>query len=431
MKRLVSDVGFTALSHIVGMISIIGVQIVLARNTTPAVFGQVALAQAMVTLVEATIVARGHEVALQVLGQNWSKGHARLRAVSRLLMRFDILISLAAYALFAAVAFAVAPLIGANGLFIATLGLAVILQIGYGMRRSLFLLNNQVRKQAVLEIAQWLVTLGLCVPLVLLMGEWGLVVGVLGAAAFKNWSVYAASATLWRDVKRAPAIDIGDQTRQIINNSSLHSVMRSLLTNGAANADMLILGMLGRPEIVAAYRVAKTLSSMPVRIAGPLWVVLRPRLLNALLVDNHRRYCLIVFTAAAFFAVASFFAVLLAWAVGRPVLAHFYGAAYVTALHPMLVLMVGSAVFGAVTGWLPFTLVITSRKSLGTAIFAAQLLLVGIVGMLLGGQSALAMAWVVAGCNIVIAGVAWWALLAGRFRHVEEVEAVAGPPAGA
>lgn len=429
MKRLASDVGFTAVSHIVGMLAIIGVQIVLARNTTPTVFGQVALAQAMVTLVEATIVARGHEVALQVLGQNWSKDHSQLRAISRILMRYDFLISITAYVVFAAAAFAIAPFIGADGLFVATLGLAVILQIGYGMHRSLFLLNNQVRKQAILETVQWIVTVGLCVPLILLIGKWGLVAGLLGAAAFKNWSVYAEGAAFWRDLKRAPVIDIGGQTRQMVRNSSLHSVLRSLLTNGAANADMLILGMLGRPEIVAAYRVAKTLSSMPVRIAGPLWVVLRPRLLNALIVDDHRRYCLIVFRAAALFALASLLALLVAWVAGGPVLRHFYGPAYVAALHPMLVLMVGSAVFGAVTGWLPFTLVITSRKSLGTAIFAAQLVLVGIIGLLVGGTSALLMAGVVAGCNIVIAAVAWWALLAGRFRHVGDIEAAVPPQA--
>ena len=73
--------------------------------------------------------------------------------------------------------------------------------------------------------------------------------------------------------------------------------------------------LLGRPEVVAAYPVAKTLSSIPVRVAGPLWVVLRTRLLKALLADDHRRYCPVVSKAAALFAVGSVATALLALAI--------------------------------------------------------------------------------------------------------------------
>lgn len=419
MKRLTSDVAFTATSQIAAMLAVIGIQIVLARSTTPAVFGQVALAQAMVALVEAALVARGAEVAIQILGQNWSKGGARLKAIVRHLMRYDILITTAGYFAFAGAALVLAPAFGANGLYIAALGLAVVFQIGYGMRRSLFLLNNQVRRQAIFETVQSCLMLGVTAPLIWLFGEWGLVAGTLASAAIKNLGVHLQTADLWREAKHAPVIDIGDQIARPIRISSVHSVLRNLLTNGAANADILILGLLGRPEVVAAYRVAKTLSSMPIRIAGPMWVVLRPRLLAALLADDHRRYCLIVGKAAALFAVASVVSIVAAWAIGRPVLLHFYGTAYEAALYPLLVLMIGSSIFGAITGWLSFTMIITSRKSLGTAIFAAQLVLVCGAGFLIGGTSAVAMAWVVTGCNIAISALAWWALLDGRFRHVQ------------
>lgn len=417
MKRFASEISLTALSQIVAMLSVIGIQIILARSVSVEVFGQLAVAQALVALVEAALVARGAEAAIQVLGQHWDDGDATLKAIARHLTRYEVLVSGLSYLAFAGLALAFAPAVGADGLIVAALGLAVVVQINYGLRRSLFLLNHLVREQALFEIAYSLFLILLAVPMIWFFKAWGLVITLVSAAAFKNISVHIWTMSLWSGPARAPIVPLDGSVRRTIRISSFHSVLRNLLSNGATNADILILGMWGRPEVVAIYRVAKTFATLPTKVAGPLWAVLRPRLLTALRTDDHRRFCLLISGGAGVFAIASVLGLVLVMIVGGPLLVRFYGATYLSALTPLIALIIGSSVFGAITGWLSFTLVISSRKSLGTVIFAAQLALIIVGGTIIGGGSATAMAWVVASCNIIISAVAWWALLAGRFRH--------------
>jgi hypothetical protein len=74
-----------------------------------------------------------------------------------------------------------------------------------------------------------------------------------------------------------------------------------------------------------------------------------------------------------------------------------------------------------VTGWLLFTATIAARKTISTSIFALQLILICAAGWLFGTSES-GMALVVAGCNITVAVVAWWALLTGRFRNKSALE---------
>jgi O-antigen/teichoic acid export membrane protein len=289
--------------------------------------------------------------------------------------------------------------------------------MNYGMRRSLFLLNRMVRTQALFEITTTLVQIALALAMVPAFGVVGFIATVVGTAAVKNFLVHVWTQPLWRSAQASMAATLSDGLRRSIRHSSLHAVLRGLLSNCAGNADVLILSLSGRPEVVAVYRVAKSLASLPTKMAAPLWVVFRPRLLTALRADEHRRYCSLVIRVATLFALGSVAVILAAWLLGEPLLSHFYGPAYATALHPLVILIVASSVFGAVTGWLPFTMIISSRKTLGTMLFALQLALIAGAGLVLANGSAVGMAGVVAGSSVFVAVIAWWALLAGLFRH--------------
>jgi O-antigen/teichoic acid export membrane protein len=425
LKRLSVDAMFTAASQIVATVAAIGLQILLARSVDLALFGQIAAAQALVVLVEGALTSRGAEAALQVMGTHWKDGPSTLKALGRHLLIQDALITGTGFVLFAIIGALVAHLFGADPWMVVALACAIPLQINFGVRKNLFLLNNRLREQARWEVVFWSSQIVLGVIMIPWLGAWGFVVTVVLGAAMKNAYAHWMTRPYWAPIGAALVGELPAGTPRTVRISGLHSVLRNMLSNAATNVDLLLLSLTGHPEIVGLYRVARTLANVPVKIAAPLWLVLRPRLLAAYQVDDHGRFCRIVLAAAVVFAAGSAVVAGIAWMIGGPVLAQVYGPSYTASLPPLLILIIGSSVFGAVTGWLSFTMIISSRKSLGTALFALQLILIGAGGLLIAGGTATGMALAVAGCNVIVSAVAWWALLSGRFRHA----AVAGPEA--
>jgi O-antigen/teichoic acid export membrane protein len=418
LKRLSVDAGFTASSQIVATLAAIGLQILLARSVDLAVFGQIAAAQALVVLVEGALTSRGAETALQVMGAHWKDGPSTLKALARHLLIQDALVTGSGFVLFAIFGGALAHLFGANTWIVVALACAIPLQINFGVRKNLFLLNNRLREQARWEVIFWSSQIVLGVILIPWLGAWGFVATVVLGAAMKNVYAHWMTRQYWAPIAAAAIGQLPAGTSRTVRISGLHSVLRNMLSNAATNVDVLLLSLTGHPEVVGLYRVARTLANVPVKIAAPLWLVLRPRLLTAYQADAHGRFCRIVFAAAAVFAAGSAAVTGIAWLIGGTVLARIYGPEYTASLSPMLILIVGSSVFGAVTGWLSFTMIISSRKSLGSALFALQLVLIVVGGLLIAGGTASGMALAVAGCNVIVSAVAWWGLLSGRFRHV-------------
>ncbi len=421
MRRLVSDVSLTALSQVTAMLSLIAIQVFLARSVSIEEFGRLAAALALVQLVEAALVARGTEAALQLLGQHFAGGDGVLKAVSRQLIRYEFIISGVGYLAFAGLALVFAPYFKADGILVAVLAVSILLQVNYGMRKSLFVLHHRIRRQAIFEITFAMLQVLVTAPLIWFFGAWGLVTGVVGSAALKNCLVHLWTDQLWLGPRLAPSVPLGPAVKHTILISSFHSVTRNILASGAANADVLLLAAIGRPESVALYRVAKSLATVPVKAATPLWVVLRPQLLSALTSNNYDKFCALIVKAACFFAAASVLALIATALLGGTLLVRLYGAPYFAALPALISLVVGACALGAVTGWLLFTATIAARKTISTSIFALQLILICAAGWLFGTSES-GMALVVAGCNITVAVVAWWALLTGRFRNKSALE---------
>lgn len=417
LRRLSIDAGFTAFSQVAAMLAIIGLQVLLARSVDLAIFGMIAATQALVVLVEGALVSRGAETALQVMGARWKDGPAVLKAVARHLLIQDVILTGAGFLVFVAVGAAAAHLFGANPWMLAALACTIPLQINFGLRKNLFLLTDRIREQAIWEISVSVLQLALGVLLIPMFGAWGFVATLVGGAIAKNGLAHWMTRRYWAPIASATEAPLPSDVSRTVRISSFHSVLRAMLSNAAVNIDVLILGLTGHPEIVGLYRVARTLAYMPVKVAAPVWVVLRPRLLSAYQADQFGRFCKIVAVAALGFACASVAVLTAGWLAARPLLGLFYGQAFTAAYAPLLILMVGSSVFGAVTGWLTFTMVIAHRKTLGTSIFALQLTLIAIGGLMLADGTAVGMAAVVAGCNLLVSALAWWALLAGRFRH--------------
>lgn len=412
MRRYVSDASLTILSQGVSMVTIIAIQAVFAKSVSLATFGQVAAAQAIVGLLEMTVVSRGAEVALQFLGKYWGDTD-RFGALRAHLLRQDIIYALVAVLIVLPLSYFANLFFHMNGWFMLLLATAIPLQIGYGIRKSLFIIEGRVRAQALFEIATTLCGAVISIPLILAYGAWGMISGALLTTALKNVLIHQFSKAGAEMV--LTGADLGGEVRRAIHVASGHSVFRNLTMNASANVDILILTMFARPEVVAIYKVAKTLAGAPSKAASPLWGALRPRLLSAMRADDQKRYRGVVMKLAAAFLTGGALAIPAALLLGPRLLPLVYGPTYLAALAPLTVLLGSGVVMGAATGWLSFTLIISSRKTFGSILFFGQLALTVGFGLLFGAETAIHMAIVVAASSVLAAVAAWWGLFAGLF----------------
>ena len=87
MKGLVRDAGWVTLSHLSAALAVLALQVVLARTLPPAMFGSFILAQAIVQVVESTLMSRAGEVSTYWLGRFWKVDFGTAQAYSRHLVR--------------------------------------------------------------------------------------------------------------------------------------------------------------------------------------------------------------------------------------------------------------------------------------------------------------------------------------------------------
>jgi O-antigen/teichoic acid export membrane protein len=198
-------------------------------------------------------------------------------------------------------------------------------------------------------------------------------------------------------------------------NLSAYSVVRSVSVNISQQADVIILGMFASKEGVALYKIARTVANLPTRLAGPVWAVLRPRVLNSLRTNNlpEVRHLLVRPAFALLGLGVLALPVAMLWL--DDLLAVLYGAQYAASAPMAVFLLVGVWLLFGVSGWLAFIAVITSNKIIATTLFVAQACFVLLAG-LAARDSGLMLALLNAASMALIAAVAWLLLYTKRLR---------------
>jgi O-antigen/teichoic acid export membrane protein len=406
MRKLISDTGAVGASHGLSAAVQLGVQILIVRVLTPADFGRYVAALAFVTLAEAVFVSRSGELALQFVGSSWVEGRfgdAR-RAAARV-FRQDVIIQTTAFFLLIVLALGLRSVYPLDVWIVTGLAAGIPAQIGYGVYKSIFISSGRLKDQAMFESATVLAQSALGAAGVLLAGIAGLVVGQVAGTGLKNLLAWAWTRRWWPDLETSGSnsvVSCGNWRA-----FTILSLLRNSFVHASSHLDVLILNGTVNPGAVAVYKVARSLAAVPVRVAQPLWVAVRPTMMLALAQRRPEQVRRLIVLPAVGMLGALAFAIWPLSRFGGEIVTRLYGNDYAAAGTPFVLLMVGTWIFGSVTGWLGFWVVVSEERRSGTWIFGLLLGLIAFIGGLYGSSSPIRMAIAVAASMVLTSAVAW------------------------
>jgi O-antigen/teichoic acid export membrane protein len=162
---------------------------------------------------------------------------------------------------------------------------------------------------------------------------------------------------------------------------STSSMFRVLLQNGIMQVDIIILGLFQKPEVVAIYKVGKTLAGLPTKVSIPVWKYLHPAMVKAVNLRDIHMTRKTVFKGSAI--VASLFALiyLAALLFGEDVVRFLYGENYTQSTTIFMILLLGYGAFYAVNGWFKTWVALIDNFYIGSAYFLCVLVGVVIVSL--------------------------------------------------
>lgn len=399
MRRFVTDAAAVGMSHAVAATTLIGVQVMLARSLSASDFGTIVIVQSSVNLAESVFVSRSVEIALHWIGRAW--GSSAAYGYAKFLERRELYWNFGIYVLLLMLIWPLHTIFSIDPTLLAVLGLSIPAQSGYGVAKSVFISAGRLRLQSAFEIAWCISYLSMTIPLTLLFGLYGFVWAAVAAALLKTGVGRWLTRRLWPP----SSVRIPDLKPPTISLSA-QSVLRNLCSGIAAQADVLILGASASKETVATYKVARTLANMPSRIAGPVWSLLRPRLLEALRLNDDRRFRRLIVIPGLGFILIGVTASPILWYGSETLVVGLYGDLYQSSVNLFLMLFIGTWLFGAATGWIGFVAVVAKRKLFTTALFVLLALFV-VSAAFLAGDSATYMAIGVASAMGLVSLLAW------------------------
>jgi O-antigen/teichoic acid export membrane protein len=422
MRRLLSDTAWTGVGHLLSSVLQICLQIYVVRATAPTAFGEYTAAFAIESIVESLVIARSNELALQCVGKPWVHGDFPLAmAYSRRMIRVDWIINWSLFAILVALTNAFSSVLHVPPYYLIGLALMIPAQIGYGVYKGIFISAHKLKEQAMFECS-----FAICQVLLGIIGVYLFAIpGLIGALVLSALvkTIMAANMTKrwWPENIRNSQISPGQQETMRLESwwrFGLHSILRNAFSSGANQVDILILNAVQGAETVAIYKIAKTLSSLPVRAASPLWSALRPRIMRAWHYRDKQHLRRLVVLPSLLLLGSLVLAAPLAWYFTGDLIVRLYGTAYLPATLPFLILLVGSWLFSAMTAWFVFWVIISEARMAGTLVYGLLLATTLITGFVWGRQSASAMASAVT-VSMITASVVCWLIF---FRSLKKMD---------
>jgi O-antigen/teichoic acid export membrane protein len=239
----------------------------------------------------------------------------------------------------------------------------------------------------------------------LVWGVHGLALAAALAALTKTLLARAACRSFTREVEVQSAPLRINTTR-----AGLYSIVRNGLSNGLSNLDVILLGQAQSPDVVALYKVGKSLASLPIKASFPLWRVLQPRLLSAIHAGDRVRERRVVLTGSIGFGLLLVAMLPFILWFGADLIALTFGEGFRGAFGYFLILMVGVWLFNGMAGWFAFWSVVTESQVYGIAVYAVAFLLLLVGGVSVAADSAERMAVLVSTSMMVAAGLAYLGL---------------------
>lgn len=411
MKRIFSDTIYTSTSYLTYAVSQIVIQILVVKFVSLEEFGEFTTASAIENLVETIFITRSSELSLQFVGKHWIAGNyfsAKI-CVNRI-KNLDWIINLVVYALIVLISISVSHIFNFNINYLLILGLQIPAQIGYGIYKSIFISASKIREQAIFEISFSVFLFLSCLLGVSYYGIYGFMVAWVVSAFAKTLAADWITRQWWpknlaenTDPKKGEG-DVIDPKAWM--SFSTHSILRNIFSSGASQIDILLLSVRG-PEVVAIYKIAKSLASLPARVVGPIWSSLRPRIMYLYNNNKYKELRKLVILPSLFMLCFLTIFAFPASLISTPLIARVYGESYTASALPFLVLFVGNCCMSILAGWFGFWIVISSSSYLGGYVYGFLAFFILIFGFLLGNKSANSMALVVSSAMIFTSLLCW------------------------
>lgn len=422
MRRLLSDTTYISASYFVLTLTQLGLQIYLVKATSPVEFGEYTVALSIESLVEAVFIARSGELALRYVGEYWVGGnYAMASAWAKRLTQLDWIINCSLCLLVIGFGFIFSNILNLNPVYLSILSLGIPFQVGYGVYKSIFIAAAKLKEQAVFEIAFSLFQALLGIVSIYFMGIIGFTLSLITATFLKNFLARTITNCWWPTQVKLDSND----SQEIINaklwqSLGFYSILRNLFINGTNQADILIVNAVQGASSVAIYKVAKTLSSLPVRMIGPLWIALRPKMMQVWYTSRKKQMLKVVAIPSVLILTILALLFIPIKSIADDLILFLYNKNYVVGTVTFLILLIGTWIFGAATAWFNFWIIISEEKLAGVLAYGFLLGSIISTGFLYGQQSIEHMATAVCVSMIVTSILCWFIFLTKLFKEISK-----------
>lgn len=407
-------IGYVTFSHFISSVVIFIVQVFLARTLKLTEFGVLAIIQACANLIEGLVISRASDVAMHLIGSNWNKNHSKAIGYIRILAKTEYIWNFSFYFLLLIVAYPLASYLNINYLYFVIIGLSIPAQSGYGVSKSIFVIDGKLKQLALFEISYNIFFLILVLVSVKLYGILGFLWAVVFSAFFKT----VVSKLISEKYCSNLFLDSSDRLKVESFHSS-YSIFRSFFTNISTQLDVILLGSIASHESVAIYKVAKSMANIPLKFASPFWSVIRPDILDAMRSSDFYKLKKLIFKPAKFFAILLFPSLIFLYAVSDYLILKLFGPDYLSSFIPFLILFVGTWIGSAVTGWFGFVAVISeSRKTVAMIIFISSTLL--LISIYFSKGNLILLTSLTSLSVILVSSFIWWLLITNRILSSNE-----------
>lgn len=407
-------IGYVTFSHFISSVVIFFVQVFIARTLKLSEFGILAIIQACGNFIEGLLISRASDVAMHLIGNNWNKHHSKAIGYIKTLVKMEYIWNVSFYFLLLIVAFPLASYLSINYLYFVIIGLSIPAQSGYGVSKSIFVIDGKLKQLALFEIGYNIFFLILTLVFVKIYGVLGFLWGVVLAAFFKTLVSKLISERYYSNL----VVDSYDGLKVEISLSS-YSIFRSLFTNISTQLDIVLLASIASHEAVAIYKVAKSMANIPLKFAAPFWSVIRPDILNAMRNSDFYKLKKLIFKPAKFFAILLIPSLIFLYVTSDYLILKLFGPDYLSSFIPFLILFVGTWIGSAVTGWFVFVAVISeNRKTVALIIFLSSALL--LISIYFSKGNLILLTSLISLSVILVSGFIWWLLITNRILSSNE-----------
>jgi O-antigen/teichoic acid export membrane protein len=375
------------------------IQMLLVRFANINDYGRYAFTYSIYVVVELLCTGFSSDHALQMLGKPAvGRNYEEINVLLKTLIRQDLVL----YAIPLLVA---VPLYGLadptwnfDGQYFLLLVLSLVFQAGSSAVKALFISFNNVGQQVKYEYGSVLLMLALNVTGLVLFGIMGYIVsqilyallktqmGLFLIKHFNSRIQFSYAAALRRPYALAPF-----DGKQMSG-----SLLRNGLLNLSNNMDIILLGvMASTPALIAGYKVAKVLMTVPTRVVYPIWASLRGRMVEAYHQANFKRLRYLVFKPMVIFFVALMLSAVPAYFLAPYAIKWLFGEAYLPAVPVFIWLFLGNVFFQSTSGWFNLWVILSKKQFVVVYALLVQIVLFVVAVCFFGGS------------NIEVVGVAY------------------------